>query len=253
MTPRVIPTLLLDRGKLVKTRRFRNSVYIGDPINTSRLFNDMEVDELVFLDISRGNDTSIDYSLLADLASECFMPLAYGGKIRNPDQARKIIGLGFEKIILNTLCASDPSLVREIVKDLGSQSVVGSVDVRHSIFRRGKLKLRSGIKADTHSVLDYCLKIQEIGCGEILLTSVANEGMMDGYDLDLIRSISDELTIPIIASGGAATLEHLRAAVFLGGASAVAVGSMSVFQAKGKGILINYPERVELENIFSNE
>lgn len=250
MRPRVIPCLLLRNGGLYKTSKFRAPQYIGDPINAVRIFNDKEVDELAFLDISADRATrGPNFDLLRDIASEAFMPFAYGGGISTLEQVRQLFSLGLEKVILNTSALSRPELLAEIAALSGSSSVVVSIDVRRSLFGRYSV-FGSGGAADTRrSPEEYAKEVERRGAGEIFLTSIDREGSMGGYDLELVQRVAAAVSIPVVAHGGAGSLADFREAL-RHGASAVAAGSMFVYHGKHRAVLITYPEDRELRQIL---
>jgi cyclase len=244
--PRVIPSLLLRGGGLVKTRGFKAPVYVGDPINTVRIFNDKGVDELVLLDISatpEGRGPLFD--LLSAIASEAFMPLAYGGGIRIVDDARKILTLGFEKVVINTAALESPHFIRELSELTGSQSVVVSIDVRRKLLGRYEVYGSGGRKATGLDPVRHATAMQKMGAGEILLNSIDCDGKMEGYDLELIRNVATAVDIPVIACGGAGSLADLSAAL-QSGADAVSAGSLFVFHGRHRAVLISYPTNVKL-------
>jgi cyclase len=245
---RVIPCLLLRGEALVKTVRFRDPAYIGDPVNTVRIFNEFEVDELVLLDIAATPEGKPpDFALLERIAGECFMPLAYGGGIRSLGEVRRILSLGFEKVVVNTSAAERPDFIRECADAIGSQSVVVSIDVRRALLGGREVRIASGTRAHRPSPEDWAKTVEELGAGEILLTSIDREGTWKGYDLDLLRSVTSATGVPVIANGGAGSLDDVEAAVKTAGASAAALGSMVVYQKRGMGVLVNFPDRAELE------
>lgn len=249
--PRVIPSLLLRNGGLVKTVRFADARYIGDPINAVRIFNEKHVDEIAFLDISATSENrGPNFDLMAKIASEAFMPFGYGGGISTIEQVRKLFALGVEKVVLNTAAESNPQLVAQAAAEAGSSSVVVSIDVRRTMTRRYEVFTRSGARATGRDPVEYAQSLEARGAGEILLTSIDREGTMVGYDLDLVRQVGHAVGIPIIASGGAATLSHFREAVDAG-ASAVAAGSMFVYHGKRRAVLITYPDEGKLEATFA--
>lgn len=231
---------------MVKTVRFRKPVYVGDPANTVRIFNELEVDELCVLDIgaTRLNSTP-DLRTLAELASEAFMPLSVGGGIRSPQTARDLLRMGYEKIVLNTGALERPALVEQIAGEFGSQAVIGSIDVRKKMFGRYEVVSTGATKPTGLNPVDWARHLERLGCGEILLTSVDQEGTWSGYDLPLVESVARAVRVPVIANGGAGDVSHVRDAVERG-ASAVAMGSMVVFQGRGLGVLVNFPDRVSL-------
>jgi cyclase len=248
---RVIPVLLLSEGGLVKSERFKKPTYVGDPINAIRIFNEKEVDELVFLDIDASKEgRGPDFRLLKKIASECFMPLGYGGGITSIDEVKRIFSIGIEKIILNSIVFDKPELVHSAAKEAGSQSVVVSIDYKKNMFGKNKVFSHAKKKTPLISIEDFAVKMEDLGAGEIILNSVDNDGLMNGYDIEMIASIANKVQIPVVACGGAGNLEHLNAAVNLGKASAVAAGSMFVFHGPHKAVLINYPNQEKLSKIF---
>jgi cyclase len=245
---RVIPLLLLRNESLVKTVRFGKFTYVGDPANTVRIFNELEVDELLFLDITASRENrSPNFKVLSDIANECFMPLGYGGGIKSLDQAKVIFDIGFEKVVINTHAAENPDLISEIAAHFGSQAVVASIDVKRSLFGSQNVYTLCG-RRNTHlDPVEWAIEVEKLGAGEILLTAIDREGTWDGFDVNLVKSLTDEVSIPVIAHGGAGTVEHIRQVIKHSNASAVAVGSMVVFQKKGMGVLVNFPLTKELQ------
>lgn len=247
---RVIPSLLLSNNGLVKTIKFKKEIYIGDPINTIRIFNDKEVDELSLIDIHASkNKSGPNFQTIQRITDECFIPLSYGGGIRNIEDIKKIFKIGVEKVILNSSAISNPNLINEASKMFGSQSIVVSVDIKKDFF--GKLNV---IKPDNNkkisiSVNDYILDMQDRGAGEILVNDINRDGVMQGMNLDFIKNISKELQIPLIAAGGVGDLQHIKEGIDAG-ASAIAVGSFFVFNGPLKAVLISYPDYNTLQNLF---
>ncbi len=251
LNTRVIPCLLLQDNGLVKTTAFESPRYVGDPINAVRIFNDKEVDELVFLDIgATPSGRGPDYELLEDIASEAFMPFAYGGGISSIEQARRLFSLGIEKVVINTAAVHSPGLIGEVAAVAGSSSVVAAIDVRRNW--RGQYSVWvNGARQDCRcGPVARARDLESQGAGEILLGSINRDGAQSGYDLELIRNVSGAVSIPVVAVGGAGSLGHFREAVNHG-ASAVAAGSFFVFHGKHKAVLITYPERPEIEALFS--
>ncbi len=245
---RIIPTLLLRNDSLVKTRSFKNFSYIGDPCNTVRIFNELEVDELVFLDITATRARKEpNFKLLAEIANECFMPVAYGGAIRSFEQAKRVFQLGFEKIVINSGAVENPSIVTQLATHFGSQAIMVSIDVRKDFFGNQRVFTRSGTKNTRLDPVVWAREVESCGAGEILLTSIAHEGWWSGMDIDLIRSGSQAVHIPVIAHGGAGSLSDISGAVKQGKASAVALGNMVVYQKKNEGVLVNFPSAKALE------
>lgn len=243
---RVIPCLLLRGNGLVKTRRFKDPVYVGDPVNAVRIFSDKEVDELVVLDIDASRENrEPNYDLIEEIASECFMPVAYGGGVRTLAQVRRLIRSGVEKIVINSAAFESKKIITEAAQVFGSQAIVSAIDVRKSLLGSYKVMSKSAT-VDTKVSLDiHVRQVVSAGAGEVLITSVDRDGTMLGYDLDLIRRVSDLVSVPVIACGGAGTPEHLRRAVQEANASAVCAGSMFVFHGKHRAVLINYPNNLK--------
>jgi cyclase len=247
---RVIPCLLMRNAGLVKTVRFKDARYIGDPINAVRIFNDKEVDELVFLDIgSAGARRAPDFDLLADIASEAFMPFAYGGGIASIEHVKRLYGLGVEKVVLNTAAADQPQLVSQAAAQAGSSGVVVSIDVRRNWMGKYSVCVDAGARDLKRDPAAYAREMEQLGAGELLLNAIDRDGTMDGYDLELVRRVCEAVSIPVVAAGGAGALQHFRQAADAG-ASALAAGSMFVFHGKHNAVLITYPEYDELERLF---
>jgi cyclase len=247
---RVIPCLLMRNQGLVKTVKFKDSRYIGDPINAVRIFNEKEVDELMFLDIGNsGKSVSPDFELLSDIASEAFMPFAYGGGVTNIDQVKRLYAVGVEKVVLNTAAAERPHLVSEAARLAGSSGVIVSVDVRRNWRGRHSVHVASGTKDLKRDPAEYACEMERLGAGEILLNSIDRDGTKSGYDLELIERVCKAVSIPVVASGGAAGLSDLRQAADAG-ASGLAAGSMFVYHGKHDAVLITYPEYDQLERLF---
>ncbi len=249
---RVIPALLIQDGGLVKSIKFKNHKYVGDPINAVKIFNEKEVDEIVLLDISATADKKAPNILaIKEIASEAFMPLGYGGGITKLEEIIELITAGVEKVILNTSAYENPKLVSDGAKYVGSQSVVVSMDVKKNIWGKYKVFVRNGTKNTDIDPLVYAKQMEQVGAGELLLNAIDRDGTFGGYDVDLIQSISSAVNIPVVAIGGAATLDDLVKAV-RSGASAVSAGSMFVFQRPHRAVLISYPSQNKLkEKLFS--
>jgi cyclase len=249
---RIIPCLLLRNNGLVKTVKFNHSTYIGDPINTIRIFNEKEVDELIFLDIdATKNSTEPHYDLINKISGECFMPFAYGGGINSIDQVEKIIKCGSEKAIINSSFFLKKNLVHDAAKKFGSSTIVVSIDVRKDFFRGYQVYVKGGTLNTGINPVDYAKMAENDGAGEIFLNSVDKDGTMQGYDIDLIEKVAKSVNIPLIACGGAGRIEDFRSAIIIGGASATAAGSFFVFHGKRKAVLITYPSYTEITNLFS--
>ena len=248
---RVIPCLLLKDESLVKTVKFSKPAYIGDPINTVRIFNELEVDELIFLDIEATKKRrKPNFKILQEIANECFMPLAYGGGIRTIEDAQRIFTIGFEKIAINSYAMENPKFVTQLAEIYGNQAIIGSIDIKKNFWGKSVVVTRAGTKKNKISAVQWAKQLEEIGAGEILITSVDKEGTWDGYDVELTRSIAEAVKIPVIAHGGAGNLKHIEEVIKKGGASAVGLGSMVVYQSKGMGVLVNFPDKEKLERVL---
>lgn len=244
---RVIPCLLIRGNGLVKTRKFKDPVYVGDPVNAMRIFSEKEVDEIVVLDIDASREVrEPNYELIEEMAGEAFMPMAYGGGIRTVEQVRRLIRAGIEKVVINTAATQSTEIIKAAADLFGSQAVVGSIDVRKTLLGNYRVVTRSATvecKVDLH---EHVQNLVAAGVGEILLNSVDRDGMMSGFDLSLISGVTQKVNVPVVACGGAGTIEHLTQAIREGGASAVAAGSMFVFHGKHRAVLINYPKNISL-------
>ena len=250
LSARVIPTLLLRNSGLVKGSKFKNHRYVGDPINAVRIFNDKEADEIVFLDIGATNSNKgPNFDLIEDIASQAFMPFGYGGGINKLSQIERLFKIGVEKVILNTSAIKLPELITQASKIMGSQSIVISIDVVKTLMGRYRVVTNSGKKKHNVDPVAFAMRVEELGAGEIIINSVDLEGSLKGYDLDLIKMVSSAVSIPVVASGGAGSLEDLKKAVDHG-ASAAAVGDMFTFRGKHKAVLITYPKYEELKELF---
>ena len=250
--PRVIPALLLHGQGLVKTVKFKDPTYLGDPINIVRIFNDKEVDELVFLDITATIENRPPaFEMLANITSECFMPLGYGGGIRSMEDVRKLLGIGIEKVILNTSAVETPSLIRDAADYAGSSSVVISMDIRKGFLGKHEVYTRGGRKGTGLDPVKHAVEMEKLGAGELFINSIDRDGTMQGYDIDLIRRVADAVSIPVVACGGAGKLQDLADAIKMGGASAAAAGSLFVFQGPLRGVLISYPSQNDLKMILA--
>ncbi len=246
---RVIPVLQLVGESLVKTVRFGEYGYIGDPINTVRIFNELEVDELCFLDIRASREgRQPPLKVLRQIADECFMPLSYGGGLRDFETARTILSIGFEKVVLNTQAFRRPELVSELSEHFGAQAVVGSIDVKRTLFAKYHVHVNDGTEKIGPDPVEWAQRLEALGAGEILLTSMDRDGTWTGYDLEITRRVAEAVHVPVIANGGAGSVAHIGDAVKLGRASAVGVGSMVVYQKKGMGVLVNFPDAAKLRS-----
>ncbi len=250
--PRIIPALLIDNQDLVKTVQFSNPTYLGDPVNAVKIFNIKGIDELSILDISATKiNKEPDFELLKDITSQAFMPLSYGGGVKNMEQIKKLFSIGFEKVVVNSAFYDNPELIREAAEYAGSQSIVVSIDVK-KIKGQYKVVTYDGKKILDINPIDYAKKAEEFGAGEIFLNSIDNDGMMQGYDIELVKSVVEAVNIPVIACGGAGGIADLKEVLQDGKAHAAAGGSMFVYYGKLKAVLITAPSEKELieANIF---
>lgn len=246
---RVIPGLLIHNGGLVKSVKFKDYQYVGDPINAVKIFNEKEVNEIAIIDISATkSQRQPDIALIAEIASEAFMPLSYGGGITSIDHVKEILYNGVEKVIINTAAHKNPSLITEAARLFGNQSIVVSIDVKKMLFGGYKVHTSNGKENTGIAPEVFAKQMEHAGAGEILLNSIDRDGTFKGYDLDLIRLVSKTVSIPVIALGGAGSVEDFRRAKE-SGASAVAAGSMFVFQRPHRAVLINYPSQKVLSGI----
>jgi imidazole glycerol-phosphate synthase subunit HisF len=248
---RIIPTLLLRNESLVKTIRFGRFTYVGDPCNTVRIFNELEVDELLFLDISATLEKrSPNRKVLKEIASECFMPLAYGGGVRTIEDTKVLFEIGFEKIVINSYSVENPSFIRQLSERYGNQAIIASIDVRKNFRHQYGVYTHAGKKNVHRHPVEWAKQLENLGAGEILLTNIDREGTWSGYDLELTKMVAEAVTIPVIAHGGAGNINHIEDAVKQGKASAVALGSMVVFQKQGMGVLVNFPDSNHLRKVL---
>ena len=247
---RVIPVLLLRNGGLYKTQKFKDPVYIGDPMNAVKIFNEKEVDELVFLDIEASKQNKEpDYELIQSIANECFMPFCYGGGITTIEQIKRIIRIGVEKVAINT-AAENLAFIKAASAEFAASSIVASVDVKKDLLGNYKVFHKGGTQKCKYSLEEYVQKLEKAGAGEIMLNSIDKDGTMTGYDLKLIDKVCSIVSIPVIASGGAGSVAQLKEGL-AHGATAVAAGSFFVFKGKHRAVLINYPMPEDLKLINS--
>ncbi len=241
----------MSNGALVKTVRFKEGPYVGDPVNAVRIFNQKEVDELILLDIhATTQNRGIDFETLEKVVSECFMPICYGGGVRTIEEMRRLYALGIEKISLGAAAFEVPDLVQEASREFGAQAVVVTLDVKRGLLGKASVRTRNGTRDVKLAPLDAARDFAERGAGEILLYSIDRDGTWSGFDLKLIESVSHGVPIPVVATGGAGSLQDIQAAVKEAGASAVAIGSMAVFQGKDLGVLIKFPSRKDQDSLF---
>lgn len=249
---RVIPCLLLHHRGLVKTVRFKHPTYIGDPINAVKIFNEKFVDEIIFLDIDASEEhRAPDFEHIADICNECFIPFCYGGGIRNIEDAERLFTIGVEKIVLNTILFQQKDLLTAMAHHFGSQSVVAAMDVRKKRFSGYVVMAERGKMTTRMHPIEYARKLEELGAGELFVNAINRDGMMQGYDRELLRQIAAAVSIPVIACGGAGHIQHIADLFQYTAVSAAAAGSLFVFQGPHKAVLINYPSSKELKAIIT--
>lgn len=244
---RIMPCLLYDGKGLVKTIKFKNPSYIGDPINAIKIFNEKEVDELILIDINATKEKrKINFLKIADFASECFMPFAYGGGVKTIDDFYELYKNGIEKVIVNSLIFENPNVIKEAVSKYGSQAVVASFDFKKNVFGKTQVYSYAGSKVN-YSPLDFIKFLeQDLGVGELFLHNIDAEGTWNGFDFEFIKRMVIHTKLPVITCGGAGTIEHLKKALYECGANAAAIGSMAVYSKKEMGVLINFPKRSDV-------
>lgn len=246
LRPRIIPVLSIQDGDLVKTIQFENPRYIGDPINTVKIFNDKGADELCILDITASKEKKIpNFRLLEEIANEAFMPLSYGGGLTTLDQVKKIIRMGYEKVIFNSSFFTNSKLISDTVDYLGSSGVVISLDVKKDLVGNYKFYLFDGTQRSNFSISDVINRLQELNVGEVILNSINHDGMMDGYDFGLLELFGQSINVPLILLGGAKDVNDFRNAK-MKGADSVAASSMFIFYGLKKAVLISYPDANDL-------
>lgn len=251
LKPRVIPCLLLKEEGLVKTENFKNPTYVGDPVNAVKLFNEKEADELIVLDIDATvNDTEPNYRLISEIATECRMPLCYGGGIKTLEQAKKIIGLGVEKLAISSAALNDSKIINEIVNEVGSQSVSVVLDVRKKLFGDYEVYTHNGKKRLKTNPFDLIPEIENLGAGEIIVNSIDQDGKMKGYDLNLAKRIRETVNIQLSILGGAGNLDDIRELIKECGIIGAIAGSLFIYKGRLKAVLINYPSSTEKQDLF---
>lgn len=254
--PRIIVMLLLKEDGLVKTVGFnkKRAKYIGDPINSVRIFNDLCADELIFLDIeATKKKTVINSDLVKRIGDEAYMPFAVGGGIKSLDEVDNLLRNGAEKVVINSSIINNIDLVKEISQKYGSQSIIGSIDVKKDIFGKNRIYTHSGTKKVNKKILDVVKLYENAGVGEIMIQSINSDGKMKGYDIDLIKLVSENTSVPVIAVGGSGSFNNMKEALELGKADAIAAGSMFVYHGPRKAVLINYPSKEEIRNKIINK
>lgn len=250
---RVIPILLIQNGGLVKSVKFKNHSYIGDPINAVKIFNEKEVDEIVILDISATKEKRVpNIAQISEIAGEAFMPLSYGGGITTLEQVKKILYEGAEKVILNASAFKNLDLITQISEQFGSQSAVVSIDVKKDWLGNYKVYLQNGSKKTGMSPVEFAKRAEQAGAGELILMAIDRDGTYQGFDIDLVKQVSEAVAIPVVACGGASHIDDFVNVINTGGASAVAAGSLFVYASEQRGVMINYPKQeILITNVFS--
>ena len=251
LRPRIIACLLVHERGLVKTLGFKEPKYVGDPINAVKIFNEKETDELIVLDIDATvNGAEPDYKMIADLAAECRMPLCYGGGVRTVEQARRIIGLGVEKVALSAAALENPELISRIAEEIGGQSVVVVLDVKKRLFgNEHDVWTHNGRKNSKRTVLEVALDAQTRGAGEVVVNSIDNDGRMSGYDLALASRVRQALRVPMTVLGGAGSLADIGKLIDACGVVGAAAGSLFVFKGAYRAVLINYPNPAQKDDL----
>ena len=245
--PRIIPILLVDDRDLLKTVNFKNPTYLGDPVNAVKIFNRKRIDELSILDIGASkNGREPDFELLKDIASEAFMPLSCGGGITTVEQVHELLAIGYEKVVLNTSLVRKPDMVKKAIELFGSQSIVASIDAK-KVNGAYRCVISDGEELISMSPVELAKKAEALGVGEIILNSIDQDGRMSGYDLELIKGVTETVRIPVTAVGGAGGIHDLKKALHEGGAHAAAGGSMFVYYGRLKAVLITMPSEEELK------
>jgi cyclase len=251
LRPRIIPSLLLHDKGLVKTVNFKSPTYVGDPINAVRIFNEKQVDELAFFDIdATAFNKEPDFILIEKLANQSRMPLCYGGGVKTVEQAQKIFGLGIEKIALSSAVIQNPHLVTQIADRVGSQSVIVVLDIKKKLLGGYEIYTHNGKKSTGINPIKFAKELEMLGAGEIIINSIDQDGVMKGYDMNLIDKIAETISIPLTVLGGAGSLSDLEKVIEKHGVIGVAAGSLFVFKGPYKAVLINYPTKIEKNKIF---
>lgn len=252
LRPRIIPCLLIQNKGLVKTVHFKNPKYVGDPINAVRIFNEKEVDELMVLDIDATCEKRApDFKMIEHLAAECRMPLCYGGGVKDVEQIKRIFGLGVEKVAISAAAVDNPVLISEAARCVGNQSIVVVIDVKKkAMFGRYDVWTHNGFKNTGKNPVEFAKQMENLGVGEIVINSIDHDGMMKGYDLDLIDNIRKVITVPLTALGGAGSLDDIGGLIARHGIVGAAAGSLFVFKGKFRAVLINYPNWLDKDDLI---
>ncbi len=251
--PRVIPILLLQNRSLVKTERFKNERYIGDPINAVKIFNDLEADELVFLDtLASKENRTISTEFVKDVGSEANMPFSVGGGIRTLEDIGRLTSAGAEKVVICTSAAQNPDFIKQASSNFGTSTISVCMDVKSRFLKGNRIWTHGGSKATHYTPIDFAKIMEDNGAGELIVQSIDHDGKMSGYDIQLIKEVSEAVSIPVVALGGAGSMCDLKLACQEGFASSVGAGSFFIFHGARRGVLINYPSQSEIRTIFKS-
>lgn len=242
--PRIIPVLLLKGRDLVKSQRFKDHRYIGDPINAARIFNELKADELIILDIEASREGRlIALDIVNEIAEEVTMPFSVGGGIGSIKEIRTLIGAGVEKVIIGAKAALEPDFVRQAADEFGSSTISVCIDTKKDMFRRNRVAINNGQQTTGIEPVEFAKLMELNGAGELIIQSIDRDGMMNGYDIETVRSVSAAVSVPVVALGGAGSVDDLTSAFEQAYANAVAAGSLFVYHGKHRGVLINYPDK----------
>ena len=251
LRPRIIPCLLIKDNGLVKSIQFKDHKYVGDPINAVKIFNEKEVDEIIIIDIDATvYNREPDYKLIEALAAECRMPLCYGGGVKTAEQAQKIFALGVEKVSISSEAIINPNLLTEIGNRVGSQSIVVVLDVKKSKTGKYEIWTHNATKNTGKDPVEFAIEVESLGAGEVVINSIDSDGMMKGYDMELVDKIRNAISSPLTVLGGAGSMSDIEKVIEKHGVIGVAAGSLFVFKGPYKAVLINYPTQIVKNKIF---
>jgi len=245
--PRIIPVLLLHKGILVKSQRFKKYNYIGDPLNAVRIFNELMADELIVLDIDASKKKQvISLQTVREIAEEAMMPFSVGGGINKIDHVKNILAAGVEKVIIGKQAIVDPTFIKTASQEFGSAAITVCLDYKKNFWGKEKVWSINGTESSAFSPVEFGQLMEEYGAGELIVQSIENDGMMGGYDITSIKNIAEKVSIPVIALGGAGCLSDLQKARVEGNATGLAAGSIFVYYDKSRSVLINYPDKNDI-------
>jgi cyclase len=252
--PRIIPVLLLQNKGLVKSVKFKDFRYIGDPINAVRIFNELKADELAFIDILATKEKrTISIDFVKKVGEEANMPFSAGGGIRTLEDIRKIIEVGAEKVILNSIAGENSEFVTEAAYEFGSSTIAVCIDVKKDFLGKEKVWIRAGTKSLTYNPGQYARQMEERGAGEIIIQSIERDGTMEGYDINLIKKVAESVTIPVVALGGSGKWQHIIELNSLVSLNGLAAGSLFIYHGERSAVLVNYPEKEEIMQLFKHD